>query len=41
MKGVNVIRVHEVPYHKIAKIIGKSIKNADNEGDINFGTYKR
>lgn len=41
VKGVNVIRVHEVPYHKMAKIIGKSIKNADDEEDINFGTYKR
>ena len=41
LKGVNVIRVHEIPYHKMARIIGKSIKNADDEEDINFGTYKK
>lgn len=41
LKGVDVIRVHEIPYHKMAKIIGKSIRNADGEEDINFGTYKK
>ncbi len=40
LKGVDVIRVHEIPYHKMAKIIGKSIKNADKKENINFGTYK-
>lgn len=41
LKGVNAIRVHEVPYHKMAKIIGKSIRNADEEEDINFESYKK
>lgn len=40
LKGVDVIRVHEIPYHKMAKIISKSIKSADEKDHINFGTYK-
>lgn len=39
-KAVDVIRVHDIPYHKMAKIIGQSIRNADDEEDINFGRYK-
>lgn len=39
-KGVEVLRVHTVKHHKLAKIVGDAVRLNDNLKDVNFDAYK-
>lgn len=40
-KGVNVLRVHTIPSHLKAILVGDSVRLSDMASDINFSQYKR
>lgn len=41
MKGANVLRVHVIPEHKMARDIARAVRFSENSEDINFEAYKR
>ncbi len=41
LKGVNVVRVHDIEKHKMARAIAEAIKHAEREDDKVFGRYKK
>ena len=40
-KGANVLRVHSIPYHLKAIMMGTSIRLSEHASDINFAQYKK
>lgn len=39
-EGVQVLRVHHIPYHKMAAELGDAIRLADQASDLNLAAYK-
>ena len=39
-RGVEMLRIHDIPYHKMAVEIGDAIRLANRAEDLTLGQYK-